>query len=120
MPPKFRELSSVDQFRVFRFLTRGDAPDDPMLAAIIVDVAEQYQTQSRIGAAVFRWLPMVLAICLLVPALPGAVDGDAWMMAFVLFVALGVIGNLLLNPWTRPRNVIKSAEASRRVLALGN
>lgn len=116
MPPKFRELSSFDQFRVCRFLTRGEAPDDPELAAITLDVAERYQTESRALAALFRWCPMVLALFLVVFVLPGALDGQVEMVIFFLLVALGVVGNLLLNPWPRPKNVARSMEASRRIV----
>lgn len=117
MPPKFRELSSFDQFRVFRFLTRGDAPDDPELAAITLDAAGRYQTQSHVLAALFRWWPMVLALLLIVPTLPGALDGQVMMVIFFLFIVLGVVGNIMLNPWTRPKSVAKSMEASKRIVA---
>lgn len=116
MPPKFRELSSFDQFRVCRFLTRGEAPDDPELAAITLDAAGSYQTKSRVLAALLRWWPMVLALFLIVFALPGALDGQVEMFIFLLFIALGVVGNIMLNPWTRPKNVARSLEASRRVV----
>lgn len=117
MPPEFRELSSLDQFRVCRFLTRGEAPDEPGLAAITLDTAEYFQARSRVVAVVFRWSPFVLALSLIVSTLSGALDGQVEMMIFVLFVVLGVVGNLLLNPWTRPKNVVRSMEASKRVLA---
>lgn len=119
MPPKFRELSSFDQFRVFRFLTRGDAPDDPVLAAITLDAAGRYQTQSRVLAALFRWWPMVLALLLIALTLPRALDGQVEMVIFFLFIVLGVVGNIMLNPWTRPKNVARSLEASRRVVGPG-
>jgi hypothetical protein len=117
VPPKFRKLSSFDQFRVCRFLTRGVAPNDPELAAITLDAAESYQTQSRALALLFRWLPMVLALSLIVFTLPAALDGKVEMVIFFLFIVLGVAANLMLNPWTRPKNVARSTEASRRVLA---
>jgi hypothetical protein len=53
----------------------------------------------------------------MVSTLPGALDGQVETMIFVLFIALGVVGNLLLNPWTRPKNVARSMEASKRALA---
>lgn len=116
VPPKFRELSSFEQFRVCRFLTRGEAPDDPGLAAITLDAAGRYQTKSRVLAVLFRWWPMVLALFLVIFALPGALDGQVEMVIFLLFIALGVVGNITLNPWTRPKNVSKSMEASRRIV----
>ena len=118
MPSNLRELSTVDQFRVYRCLTRGEAPDDPGLAAVTINVAGDFPTRSRTVAALFRWWPMVLALCLIVAVLPGALDGQVEMAIFLLLIVLGVIGNLMLNPWTRPKNVAKSVEASKRVLAV--
>lgn len=117
MPPKFRELSSFDQFRVCRFLTRGEAPDDPDLAAITLEVAGRYQTKSRGLAELFRWWPMLLALPLIFYTLPGALDGQVGMVIFFLLIVLGGVGNLMLNPWTRPKNVAKSVEASKRIVA---
>lgn len=117
MPPKFRELSSIDQFRVCRFLTRGESPDDPELAAITLDVAKHYQTKSRALAALFRWLPAVLALSLLVSTFSGALDGQAEMVIFFLLAVFGVAGNIMLNPWSRPKNVARSMEASKRIVS---
>jgi hypothetical protein len=117
MPPKFRELSSFDQFRVCRFLTRGETPDDPELAAITLNAGRRYQTRSRVLAVLLGWWPMVLAFFLIVWALPRALDGQVEMVILFLFIVLGVVGNIMLNPWTRPKNVAKSMEASRRVAA---
>lgn len=116
MPPKFRELSSVDQFRVFRFLTRGETSDDPKLAAITLDAGQRYQTKSKILAAFYRWWPIALAVLLIFVTVPDALDGQVGMVIFILFILLGVIGNVLLNPWTRPKNVTKSVETSKRVV----
>ena len=116
MKPRYRALSVSDQFRVFRFLTRGEAPSDRELAAVTLDAAERYQTRSRVLAALFRWLPIALALSLIVPSLPGALDGRVEMVIVLLFGALGLVGNLMLNPWTRPTNVARSLEASRRVV----
>jgi hypothetical protein len=117
VPPKKNQLSVFDQFRVNRFLTRGEAPNDPELAATTLDVAERYQTKSRVLAALFRWWPTVLAVPLILFTLPGALDGQGEMVIFFLFVVLGIVGNIMLNPWTRPGNVTKSMEASRRIVA---
>lgn len=117
MPPKFRKLSSFDQFRVCRFLTRGEAPDDPELAAITVDAGGRYQAESRALAALLGWWPMVLAFFLIVWVLPGALDGQVEMVIVFLFVVLGVVGNVMLNPWTRPKNVTRSMDASRQIAA---
>jgi hypothetical protein len=60
---------------------------------------------------------MVLALPLLFYTLPGALVGQVGMMILLLLIALGAIGNIMLNPWTRPKNVAKSMEASRRIVA---
>ncbi len=59
---------------------------------------------------------MVLALFLIVFALPGALDGQVEMVILFLFIVLGVVGNIMLNPWTRPKNVARSKEASRRIV----
>lgn len=59
---------------------------------------------------------MVLALVLIVGILPDALDGQVGLVILLLFIVLGVMGNLMLNPWTRPKNVAKSMEASRRVM----
>lgn len=117
MPPKFRELSSLDQFRVNRLLTRGEAPEDPELAAITLETGGHYQTKSRALAALLGWFPMVLALFLIVFTLPGALDGEIGMAILFLCVVLGIVGVTMFNPWTRPKNVVKSMEASRRIVA---
>ena len=117
MPQKFRELSSLDQFRVNRLLTRGEAPDDPELAAITLEAGGRYQTKSRALAALLGWFPVVLSCFLIVFTLPGALDGEVGMAILFLCVVLGVVGVIMSNPWTRPKNVAKSMEASRRIVA---
>lgn len=60
---------------------------------------------------------MVLALFLIAFVLPGALDGQVEMMILFLFIVLGVVGNIMLNPWTRPKNVARSMDASRRIVA---
>lgn len=116
MPPKFRELSVLDQFRICRFLTKGDAPNDPELAAITLEVARRYQSSNRALAALLGWWPIALALALIVFALPGVLDGQVEMMMIFLIIVVGVMGNIMVNPWTRPANVVRSMEASRRIV----
>jgi hypothetical protein len=59
---------------------------------------------------------MVLAFFLAIFFISGALDGQVEMVIFLLLIALGVVGNITLNPWTRPKNVSKSMEASRRIV----
>jgi hypothetical protein len=117
MPPKLRGCPLSDQFRVCRLLTRGEAPDDPKLAEITLDAANWYRSERRALAELYRWLPAVLGFCLIVRTLPGAFRGQAEMVIFFSFVVLGLIGNLMLNPWTRAKSVNRSLEASRSVVA---
>lgn len=112
MPPKFRELSSFDQFRVCWYLTRGDSPDDPELAAVTLGAARGYQIRSRALTALLGWWPVVLAVVLIAWVLPGALSGQAGMVFLLLLIVMGVVANFLLNPWTRPKNVAKSMEAA--------
>jgi len=96
---------------------RGEAPSNPELAEVTIDAAEYYQTDSRVTVAVNRWLPMFLALSLIVPTATGALDGQIEMVFFFSLGVLGVIAHLMLNPWTRPRNVAKSKAASERMIA---
>lgn len=113
--PKFRALSTLDQLRVCRFLTRGSAPKDPRLAAIVVEVAESYQRQSRFYVELIRWVPLIVVISLAFTVLPGAVDGDVEMVILCLVVVLGGVGQFVLNPATRPKNMARALRASRQV-----
>lgn len=117
MPPTFQALSTLGQLRVCRFLTRGESPDDPEFAVVTREVGEHYQAQDPRIAVFRRWWPAVPALCVTVLTLPGAVDGELWKAIMFVLIVLGVVGNLMLNPWTRPNNVAKSVEASRRVVA---
>jgi hypothetical protein len=117
LPLAYRQLSTLDQYRVNRFLVRGVAPDDRELAATTLAAAEYCQSQSRVVAAVYRWVPMLAPFCIILPFLPSAFDGHVGATIFVLFILSGVVANLMLNPWTRPKNVARSLEASKRLIA---
>lgn len=117
MTHKLREASTIDQFRICWYLARGEAPDDPELAAFTLDVGRDYQTKSRVLAVVLGWMPVFFCLSLLGSTLPGALSGQVEMMFLVLLIVLGGAANFVLNPWTRPKNVAKSIEASRQVVA---
>jgi hypothetical protein len=117
MPTKFQQLSSYERFGVFRLLAKGETANDPELAGVMLETADHFRSQSRVKTGVFRWTPIVLALLLAVGALSAVVDGQVGMAFFLLFIAICAVANIMLNPWTRPRNVARSAEASRRVLA---
>jgi hypothetical protein len=116
-PQTLHDLSSVDQLKVCRYLTRGEAPDDPALASITLHAGNRYQKKRRGLAILFRWWPMVLALCLIIPILRGTFEGQLVMGVLLLIVLLGVAANLLVNPWTRPKNVVKSMAEAKQVIA---
>lgn len=113
----FQALSSLDKFRVSRFLTRGEAPDDPRMAVAAVELAESFQRQSWIYAALMRWSPVLSFVVLTYLTTPAAVGGDGGMAILYALLVLVGIGNLMFNPAIRPKNVGRSLEASRRVVA---
>jgi len=116
MPKQFQQLSVYEQCRVYRLLTKGETANDPELAAITLEISGHFRSQNRVKAEVFRWAPMVVALCLAASVLPNAVEGQVGVMLFLVFILLGVVANLMLNPWTRPKNVARSEEASRRLV----
>lgn len=116
-PTQFQQLPSHEQFRVFRLLAKGETASDPELAAVTLETTDHFRSQNRVKAGVFRWAPIVLALLLAVSSLSDAIEGQVGMVFFLLFIAICAVANLMLNPWTRPKNVARSAEASRRVLA---
>lgn len=111
------EIATLDEFRVCWYLTRGEAPDDPALAAIMLHAGRRYQIKSRALTALLGWSPVIAGLSLTASALPGAFNGEIEMVALLLLIILGNVANGMLNPWTRPKNVARSIEASRRVLA---
>ena len=117
LPLVYRQLSTVDQYRVNRFLVKGMAPRDQELAATTLAAAEYCQSQSPVIAAVYRWVPLLAPFGIILPFLSSAVDGHVGAIIFVLLILSGVVATLMLNPWTRPKNVARSAEATRRVLS---
>lgn len=117
MPPKVQALSSSEQLRVHRFLTQGKSPDDPEFAALTLDVGERYQAQRPIRAAVMRWGPMAFSLFFAAFALLGILNGEIGYAILFALIVLGFIGNLMLNPASRPKNVARSVDASRQSVA---
>jgi hypothetical protein len=117
MPPKFQALSSSEQLRVYRFLTQGESPHDRELAAVTLEVGEHYQAQPPIRTAVMRWGPIAFSLFFGAFTISGTLDGEIGYAILFALIVLGVIGNLMLNPASRPKNVARSVEASRRSVA---
>lgn len=117
MPTKFQALSSSEQLRVNRFLTQGKSPDDPEFAALTIEVGERYQAQRPIHAAIMRWGPMAFSLFFAAFALLGIINGEIGYVILLALIVLGSIGNLMLNPASQPKNVARSVEASRQIVA---
>jgi hypothetical protein len=62
-------------------------------------------------------MPAFIVASLGYVAIPAAVEGDLEMAILFSLILLGGIGHLILNPATRPKNVERSLEASRQVVA---
>jgi len=116
----FRALSYGDKWRVRGFLVGGEAPRDQQMAAAAVELAESYQRHGRSYKTLMRWLPAALVVVFSCVALLRAVEGDTLMAIIYASVVLTNIGHLAFNPATRPNNVARSLEASRRVVASGS
>jgi hypothetical protein len=118
--PTFRALSYGDRWRVTRLVAKGEAPQDPRMAAAAVELAESYQGRGRGEASLHRGLAIVLILVGLALAVLAAADGDALVMSAMALVVLSNVAQFAFNPMTRPRNVARSLEASRRVSAAGS
>ncbi len=115
--PTFQSLSSLDQLRVLRSLTRGAAPSDPRLAAAAVEWAESYQRRKSISRLYLGWLPIVAIVGFGFAAIPAFVEWEPVIVGGYALILLGGIGQLFLNPFTRPKNVTRSLEASRQLIS---
>jgi hypothetical protein len=108
----FKALSYRDKWRVGSCLRRGEAPEDPRLAAAVVDLAEGYRRRSRLDS----WFPLVVIVLPASLSIVAAIDGDPWTLAIFGLSALSGAATLLLDPGRRPKNVARSLEASKQML----
>lgn len=115
----FKALPYRDKLRVSRHLARGQAPGDPRMAAAAVELAESYQRQERLLVMFLRWSPLILLVIGGVGAVFDAIDGDQFGLILYALIALGGIWDLMFNPLTRPKNMARSLEASRRISSAG-
>jgi hypothetical protein len=116
----FRALPFREQWRVRGYLVRGEAADDPRMATATVELAESYERHRRLYLGVMRWFPLLMLVLLGYPALRDAIEGDvAMVIVCVLIVLLGV-GQLLFSPTMRPKKMVRSLKASRRIVASHN
>jgi hypothetical protein len=117
--PTFQALPYGDRWRITRFLAKGEAPRDPRMAPVAVELAESIQSRGRAYASLIRWLPIVVVVVCGAAAIFFAVDGDTWSAILNALIVLVNIAQLALNPMARPKSVARSLEASRRVIASG-
>jgi len=115
----FNALPYLDKWRVSRCLVRGEAPRDPRKAAAAVELAESLRRQRRLNGRLLIWLPVALAVgggCL---AILDAVEGNLLGVITAGLVVLTSLMQIMFNPITRPKNMARALEASRRVVASG-
>jgi hypothetical protein len=88
------------------------------MAAAAVELAESCQNSGEMP--LYRGVAILLILVSLALAVWAAADGDALLMSAMALVALSGVAQFAFNPMTRPKNVARSLEASRRVSAAGN
>jgi Ser/Thr protein kinase RdoA (MazF antagonist) len=115
--PVFRALSFAGKWEVIGYLRRGEAPQDPQIAAAAVEWAEGYQRQGPRHAAALRYLPALVVVVCGLAAIFFAADGDAMVAILNAIIALVNFGHLMINPVTRPQRMARSLQASKEVLA---
>lgn len=112
----FQALSYGDKLRVGRCLTRGRAPSDPRLATAAVELGESYQRQSRAYTAVMRWSPVFATLSLGWISASHAAEGDRAMLILCVVVVLSSLWIFSFDPATRPKNIVRALDASKRML----
>ncbi len=113
----FGALSYGEKWRLRGFVLRGEAPDDPRLAAATAELAESYQRQDRRLRGVSRWFPAVLGVAFSLFALLRVIEGEMVPGALYALIALGNLAQYAFNPAARPKRVARSLAASEEVLA---
>jgi hypothetical protein len=111
----YQALSYGEKWRVTRLVAKGEAPQNPRMAAAAVELAERYQRRGRGEPTLYRFLAIALIFVGVALAVLAAAEGHALVMSSMALIALSNIGQLVFNPMLRPRNVARSLEASRRV-----
>jgi hypothetical protein len=113
----FKALSFADRWRVRRFVFRGEAPDDPRMAAAAIELAERYQRRNH--PRILSWGMAFLLVCFSALLIWSAIDGDARETVISGAWILIAAAHLAFNPETRPKSVARSLEASKQVAAQG-
>lgn len=111
----FRALPYRQKLRVGRSLARGEAPTDPQLAAAAVELAESYERQDRLSAVAYRWAPLLILVFAAPLAISGIDRGDELGLIINALIVLTSAMHFALSPATRPKNMARGLEASRRI-----
>lgn len=112
----FRALPLQERWRVRRSLVRGKPLDDPRMAGAAVELAEKYRREGRTYKALMRWLPVTMVVVAGTATVFAAIGGDALQAAIFALIVLLNVADLMFNPATRPKNVARSVESSRKML----
>lgn len=113
-------LSYGEKWRVTRLVAKGEAPNDPEMAAAAVELAKKYQRSEGGTSTLFRWMAILLVLAAGGLGVLAAVHGDALQTIAMALIVLTNVAHLAFNPATRPENVARSLEASREVSAARN
>jgi len=85
------------------------------MAAAAIELAESYQRRGG-EASLHRGLAILLIFIGLSLAVLAASKGDTLLLVAMLLVVLSNVAQFAFNPMTRPKNVARSLEASRRLV----
>jgi hypothetical protein len=116
----YRALSRGEKWRVTRLVAKGEAPDDPGMAAAAVELAESYQRREGGTSTLFRWVAIILVLIAGGLGVLAAAKGDVLLTIAMALLALTNVAHLAFDPAARPENVARSLEASRQVSAAGS
>lgn len=111
----FKALPYGQKLRVGRSLARGEAPADPQLAVAAVELGESYERQDRLSAGAYRWAPLLILVFAAPLAISAIDQGDELGLIVNALVVLTSAMHFALSPATRPKNMARGLEASRRI-----
>ena len=115
----FQALSYGEKWRVNRLVSKGESPQDPRMATAAVELAKKCQRRKR-EVPLHRGLAIVLILVGLAFAVLATAQGDALMVGAMTLLVLSNVAQFIFNPMTRPKNVARSLEASKRISAAGS
>lgn len=87
------------------------------MAAAAIELAEKCEREGRTYMALMRWFPAFMIIGFGFANLPYVIEGDTVAAVLYALIVLGSVGHLMFNPATKPKNMARSLEASRQIVA---